>query len=317
MPSIPKITIKVPGTSANLGPGFDLMGMALKIYNQFEFQFPSQANFQSTNHKGESLPFAPEDDLVQVAYQSYFRAFLPEVEIPKYVCKMWIGLPLKGGLGSSASAIVAGLSLARRVHTLAFSNERQITDSEFLQFLAEWEGHPDNTLPAYLGGFVFATSCQGEPLRYFRKKFPASIALFLLTPEYTVSTEESRKTLPGLYPTKDVIFNLSRLGSWLYFLEKRRFSDLKNALQDKLHTPYRITESSPLFQITEKLDPHKFGHCLSGSGPSLLIFTERKNADKYKSILENLIAEEFKKQNIPYQFKRIQTDHLGTIIKQS
>lgn len=196
---LPKILIQVPGTSANLGPGFDLMGLALDLHNQFEFNFSKEITESKTELKnGKPLPFSEKEDLVHQSYLSYFKKFLPSVTPPPYHCKMSLSLPLKGGLGSSASAIVAGLSLAREVHK-RLEPTSVPTEPEFTQYLAEFEGHPDNTLPAYLGGFVFAYSTFGERLRYFRKKFPSSVAIFVLTPEFHVSTEESRKTLPKSY----------------------------------------------------------------------------------------------------------------------
>jgi homoserine kinase len=312
MGNFPKIRIRVPATSANLGPGFDLMGMALKIYNEFDFTFPKTDSFQSTLKSGDDLPFHMKDDLVLSAYKDYFEHFLPSVTAPKYHCKMDLGLPLKGGLGSSASAIVAGLCLGREVHRAMKLPEALPKENDFLQFLAEWEGHPDNTLPAYLGGFVFATSTNGESLRYFRKKFPASIALFILTPKYSVSTEESRKSLPQSYTTADVIFNLSRLGAWMHFLDKRKFSDLLVALQDKMHTPYRIPAGSLLHKISLILDREHLGHCLSGSGPSLLIFMERKNVASLLPKLELEMNREMGELNVAYNFQRVQTDNIGT-----
>ncbi|WP_411824805.1 homoserine kinase [Leptospira sp. 'Mane'] len=314
MASLPKIQIRVPGTSANLGPGFDLMGMALKIYNDFEFTFPMGKEYSIVQKNGEPLPFSSKDDLVREAYEDYFQHFLPNEEIPTYHCKMTLSLPLKGGLGSSASAIVAGLSLAREVHKRIKTTIPVPTEKEFLQFLAEWEGHPDNTLPAYLGGFVFAYSINKEPLRYFRKKFPSSVSLFILTPRLSISTEESRKTLPTQYSTEDVIFNLSRIGAWMHFLDKRKFSDLLVALEDKMHTPYRINASSPLLSITKVLEQERIGYCLSGSGPSLLLFVERKNASGIIPKLQKQIESKMKELSIPYSFQKIQADHIGTKI---
>jgi homoserine kinase len=312
--NLPKILIKVPGTSANLGPGFDLMGMALKIYNEFDFYFPREGKYTFSLRNGEELPFSEKDNLVLGSYKSYFDHFLKNVNPPQYDCKMKLSLPLKGGLGSSASAIVAGLCLAREVHRICKFNTELPSEKQFLQFLSEWEGHPDNTLPAYLGGFVFAYSTNGEELRYFRKKFPSSVSLFILTPEYSISTEESRKNLPKEYPTRDVIFNLSRLGAWMHFLDKRKFGDLLVALEDKMHTPYRISNSSPLHRVSTLLDADHVGHCLSGSGPSLLIFMERKNVLKLLPKLEREISELMNDMKIAYKLNRVRTEDLGTKI---
>ncbi|MCW7471618.1 homoserine kinase [Leptospira kanakyensis] len=312
---LPKILIQVPGTSANLGPGFDLMGLALDLRNEFEFNFSKEITESKTELKnGQKLPFSVKEDLVYQAYLSYFQKFLPSVNPPPYHCKMTLTLPLKGGLGSSASAIVAGLSLAREVHKRMEPNSLP-KEPDFIQFLAEFEGHPDNTLPAYLGGFVFAYSTFGEPLRYFRKKFPASVAIYVLTPEFHVSTEESRKSLPKSYTTADVIFNLSRIGAWMHFLDKRKFGDLLVGLEDKMHTPYRIPESSPLFGLAESLKEAGIGYCLSGSGPSLLMFLERKSVKTKQTELEEMVKKGMLASGISYQFRRVKPDGLGVRIQ--
>ncbi|EMJ85992.1 homoserine kinase [Leptospira meyeri] len=312
---LPKILIQVPGTSANLGPGFDLMGLALDLHNQFEFNFSKEITESKTELKnGKPLPFSEKEDLVHQSYLSYFKKFLPSVTPPPYHCKMSLSLPLKGGLGSSASAIVAGLSLAREVHK-RLEPTSVPTEPEFTQYLAEFEGHPDNTLPAYLGGFVFAYSTFGERLRYFRKKFPSSVAIFVLTPEFHVSTEESRKTLPKSYATADVIFNLSRIGAWMHFLDKRKFGDLLVGLEDKMHTPYRIPKSSPLFPLAETFAKAGIGYCLSGSGPSLLVFLERKSVKTKQAELGKTVSLVMGEAKIPYSFKRVKPDGFGVRIQ--
>lgn len=315
MVRLPKIHIKVPGTSANLGPGFDLMGLALDLHNEFEFQFSKEILETKTELKnGTPLPFSKKDDLVAQSYLAYFAKFVPKITPPPYHCKMTLALPLKGGLGSSASAIVAGLCLAREVHK-RIDSATLPSELSFTQFLAEFEGHPDNTLPAYLGGFVFAYSTHGESLRYFRKKFPSSVAIFVITPEFSVSTEESRKTLPKTYVTSDVIFNLSRIGAWMHFLDKRKFGDLLVGLEDKMHTPYRIPKTSPLYPLADALRQEGVGYCLSGSGPSLLVFLERKNVKVKQAELEKKVSKIMRSAGISYSFRRVKPDGMGVRIQ--
>lgn len=313
MSQLPKIQIRVPGTSANLGPGFDLMGMALKTYNTFSFTFPPIEEFVSELKGGLPPPFAKSEDLVWIAYQRYFKEFLENEKSPTYHCKMDLNLPLKGGLGSSASAIVAGLTLAREVHKRKFPQKLIPQESRFLHFLASFEGHPDNTLPAYLGGLVFTYQMDDVHLKYVKKRFPNSVAVFAFTPEYAISTEESRKNLPTVYKTSDVIFNMSRVGAWMQFLDKRKFSDLRIALEDRIHTPYRLHSDFPLYPLLKKFQEKDIGFCLSGSGPTLLLFAERKKAESVFAYLSEEIKTNLAEQ-MSYQLKRIQTDWEGTKI---
>ncbi|EMO07045.1 hypothetical protein LEP1GSC116_2350, partial [Leptospira interrogans serovar Icterohaemorrhagiae str. Verdun HP] len=104
MSSILQYSIRVPGTSANLGPGFDLFGLAFRIYNQFQFQFLPGKEFKTSVKGMETLPFGPDEDLVLSSYRSYFKRFLSGKEIIPYSLLMDLKLPMKGGLGSSASA---------------------------------------------------------------------------------------------------------------------------------------------------------------------------------------------------------------------
>jgi len=310
---IPKIGIRVPGTSANLGPGFDILGMALDVYNDFVFRFPNLRSRESVLKSLEALPFSPDEDLVWKSYSDYFATYLPKEKPIPYHCTMDLGLPLKGGLGSSASAIVAGFCLGREVHKRKFPHLSQPVEREFLHHLALFEGHPDNTVPAYLGGWILATHMDQERFHFLQKKFPNQVSLFLFLPEYFIVTEESRKLLPTQYPTSEVIHNMGKIASWMQFMDKRKFSDLLEALEDKIHTPFRLMES-PLAKIFDCFKSLGLGVCLSGSGPSLLVFCPRKDAKsietKLKNELKDLVGSSF-----PYQFFRTKPNQTGVRIK--
>ncbi|MEM7180590.1 MAG: homoserine kinase [Spirochaetota bacterium] len=311
-----QISIKVPGTSANLGPGFDLMGIALQVYNQFYFTLNSSEKFTASFTDGSPLPFSRKDDLVLSSYQKYFSLFLSNEKSIPYHVDMQLELPLKGGLGSSASAVVAGFVLGRKVHQLFFPNIVLPSEEDFLFHLAQIEGHPDNTIPAYLGNFVFSYSClEDKRLHRIQKTFPDSIALFLLLPKLEVETNTSRRTLPSSYSRNDVIFNMSRIATWFSFLETGEFSSLCRAVEDKVHSPYRL-QNFPILQcITKEILANGACFSLSGSGPTLLIYCEKKNADDFYTKLQEFtqkIADEVK---IAVEVQKIQVDTRGTSIE--
>jgi homoserine kinase len=313
--TLPKpIIISVPGTSANLGPGFDILGMALKIYNHFAFRFDSP-NYKATYRNGDKLPFGEEEDLVLSSYKDYFRIFLPHREFPLYQCKMELSLPMKGGLGSSASAVVAGFVLGREVHRAIFLEESLPSEGRFLYELAMQEGHPDNTSPAYLGGFVLSYFDREGHLTYFKKKFPNSVAIYSFIPKVEVSTSESRKALPTSYSMDDMIFNMTRTATWIQFFDTRKFSDLCIALEDRVHTPYRLPSIPGLESILPILQKKQLGYCLSGSGPTLLIFMERKKVSSLEKMLLQELDEVMKSIEVEYECRRIQTDNIGVRIK--
>jgi homoserine kinase len=311
MKSLSRIRIQVPGTSANLGPGFDVLGMAMKIYNRFVFDFGPDLEYKASYTDGSPLPFSESEDLVFSSYKEYFRIFLNSVGFPEYHCKMDLDLPLKGGLGSSASAVVAGFLLAREVHRNLYPQIPIPTEGRFLYELAMQEGHPDNTSPAYLGGFVLSYFDSPGHLSYYKKKFPNSVAIYAFIPKCEVATHESRKILPSSYSPEDLIFNMTRIATWIQFFETRRFSDLRLALQDRMHTPYRLPKIQELQNILPSLERKGLGYCLSGSGPTLLVFMERKRVSQIEKSLRQELENVFPGDPDGFIFRRLNTDHTG------
>ncbi|MCB1190351.1 MAG: homoserine kinase [Leptospiraceae bacterium] len=310
-----KLYIKVPGTSANLGPGFDVLGLALKIYNEFTFEFSKKSSYKIQLHNGGIPPFEPEDDLVRFSYLKYFKHFLDSVEPLPYDVTMKLGLPIKGGLGSSASAVVAGFTAAFHIHKQFFKKKKLPTESQFLYELALLEGHPDNTTPAYLGGFILSFFENGERLQYFKRIFPKNVSLFILIPDAQVATISSRKKLPEKYEVQDVVYNMSRVGTWIEFFNSKKFKHLQSALNDRVHTPYRLKEFPFLNSIIEKISQLDGGYSLSGSGPSILIYSKKSNGKNFAKHLEVAISESMKQSKIPYYFGEVLPEPNGIDVK--
>jgi len=310
-----RIKIKVPGTSANLGPGFDIMGLALKIHNEFHFEFSEKSSFRTSLKNGKDLPFSQKDDLVYSSYHQYFQEFLPNENVIAYDVVMDLSLPLKGGLGSSASACVAGFTAANAIHKNFFRDNPLPDEKEILFHLAKLEGHPDNTTPAYLGGLVFAFFTEKDKLHYIKKKLPSNIQLFIFIPCYETDTNHSRKKLPQEYAAKDVIFNMARVGTWMEFIHTKKFKHLLLALGDRVHTPYRVKDDLILQSILDYTKEKNIGFALSGSGPTVLFFIDKKNAKNSAKNLENEIQKIAKTSNLSFQFFPIEPDNKGTIVK--
>ncbi|EKP03572.1 homoserine kinase [Leptospira kirschneri str. 2008720114] len=312
MSSILQYSIRVPGTSANLGPGFDLFGLAFRIYNQFQFQFLPGKEFKTSVKGMEALPFGPDEDLVLSSYRSYFEKFLSGKEIIPYSLQMDLKLPMKGGLGSSASAAVAGVCAARFVHKNFYPGISIPKENEFLFHLGQIEGHPDNTIPAYLGGFVFSYF-NGNRLEFVKKKFPKKIRCFLIVPNLETSTHQSRKTLPSSYSTEDVIFNMSRVATWMEFLDSGKISLLKLALDDRIHTPYRMHSEFELNPFLTQVHKNLIGYSLSGSGPSVLLFSERNKAVRVEKILKEKISEFVQENHFHCQILSLKVEEDGIL----
>lgn len=305
------IYIRVPGTSANLGPGFDIFGLALDIYNEFYFELGEDNRYEVTLSNGKPLPFPVERNLIQEAYFHYYKKFLSNQKPIPFNVKMNLELPIKGGLGSSASALVAGFCLAKYVHEMFYNEIPLPMESKFLYELAFLEGHPDNTSAAFLGGFVFAFM-QVDQLVYFSHEFPKTVDIFLFIPDLEMETNHSRKKLPQYYAAADVVFNLSRVVTWMEFLKTGNFQELVLAVEDKVHTPYRIRQLPFLEYVSEEI--LKLGACftLSGSGPSLLIFLPKNSRPNFSEELQEKIS---RYPRIQYKIVPTSVAGVGTIIK--
>ncbi len=312
-----KFQIKIPGTSANLGSGFDLLGMAFKIYNEFQFEFGASSEFVRKVKGLDHSPFTDEDDLVLQSYRKYFSIFLSKSNLPiehvPYKVVMDLNLPMKGGLGSSASAVVAGFSAARFVQEKYFPETKLPSEADFLYQLALLEGHPDNTTPAYLGGFVFSYFAE-KRLYYFKRKFPKNIHCFFLVPDFETETNHSRKSLPETYPVEDIIFNMSRMATWWEFLDSGEPGLLERALEDKIHTPYRMNSEFPLLPLVEQIRKELIGISLSGSGPTVVGYARRKDSKRLEKSLSALCKKFSEERGIRCRLLRLEPDTLGARI---
>ncbi len=248
--------IRVPASSANLGPGFDSLGIALNIYGRFVFE--------STSDK---------EDRRHLAIKAY-RKTLEQLGVsgPALSVRTPQIIPVGKGLGSSAACIVAGVLAAKHV------SEHEIETQELLRLAAMIEGHPDNVTPAMLGGLV-ASGWREEMLLHGKLSFSRKLALALLIPSFPLPTLKARRVLPKTVSFKDATYNLSQLSLTLSALASGDEQQIRHAFDDRLHQPYRF----PLIDDAEQLialakDNGALAVMLSGAGPSLLII--RKKGDR-------------------------------------
>lgn len=314
MSSMTRLKIVVPATTANLGPGFDILGMSLNLYNEFRFEFPDLSEPACCLHDGSPVPFSKSEDLVWQSYSNYFQLFLKGEKVKPYECKMRLAIPLKSGLGSSATAVVAGFCLGREVHKVYYKNIKLPSEKEFLRALAKEEGHPDNTIPAYLGGWVLSYFIQEDNFYFLKKKFPKNISCFLFLPSLEISTNESRAKLPKQYSTEDVIFNMSRISTWVEFMSSKNYADLRLCVEDRIHTPQRIGQINSLSDFSNLAKSFQFAHTLSGSGPSLLVFVPKKLLNTVFQKFQTKLAETMKHNGISYQLLEVKPEEKGTKI---
>jgi homoserine kinase len=264
-----KVTVQVPATTANLGPGFDCLGMALRLHNIVELA--TTASGLQIDIQGEGIDLLPTN-ISNLVYRSVATLFQYVGEpVPGLCIRLQNRLPLMGGLGSSSAAIVGGLVAAN-----VLLGDR-LTRDDVLKLAVEIEGHPDNVAPALLGGLVVVTSDRTGPV-YRRLEVP-TFDIVVVTPDFRLSTARARAALPKDIPLADAIFNLGRAALVVHALVNADFDLLSTAMDDRLHQVYRmplIPGLADVFEAARKSGAA--GVALSGAGPSVVAFASGNHA---------------------------------------
>ncbi|MCY0879695.1 MAG: homoserine kinase [Firmicutes bacterium] len=274
--------IKVPASTANLGSGFDALGMALALPLECWFSLADDPWIEVRGEGSGSIP-ETEDNLVWRTANLFYRDATGDALPPGHLT-IRSRIPLARGLGSSAAAIVAGLMLANTLLP-----ERLPRDT-LLDYATRLEGHPDNVAAALYGGFVFAWEEAG---RVRVKSYPApELRCVLVIPDYKVSTEDARRVLPEKVPLADAVFNAQRLALWIDALHRRDWSLLKEAGKDRLHQPYRQALVPGMQALIDAALDHGAAFAgLSGSGPTVLALVASEQLDDVLSALRHTAAE--------------------------
>ncbi|MDE2058686.1 MAG: homoserine kinase [candidate division NC10 bacterium] len=257
------VRVRVPASTANLGPGFDTLGMALSLYNEVEL-IDEAVGFQ-LQVEGEGkveLEQAGERNLTVRAAQATFRdvGFQPAGLRIRQINR----IPLGRGLGSSAAACLAGIAAAARLAGVQFSTD------ELLARALPFEGHPDNVTPALMGGLTASAIVAG---RVVTAKVPVPVYLkaVVVIPEVKLATKCAREVLPKQVPFADAVFNLTRLALLLTGLATDRPELLAPGTEDRLHQPYRAALLPGMEVVLEEgRQAGALATCLSGAGSSLL-----------------------------------------------
>ena len=262
------IRVRVPGTSANCGPGFDAIGVACTIYNDLELTLKGEEGLV-IEIEGEGAANIPADErnIVLRAIRTILKRAHREDEVKGFHIRMTNHIPLSRGLGSSAAAIVAGLKAANALLGNRFSRR------ELLQMATNIEGHPDNVAPAIFGGFTISVVTRGR-VECFSLMPRMPLKLVVAVPEFPLSTRLARSVLPEQVKMKDAVFNVSRAALLVAALTKGQPRFLRNAFADALHQPYReklIPGMKDVFRAACRAGA--LGASLSGAGPCLIAYT--------------------------------------------
>ena len=269
----------VPGSVANLGGGFDTLGVAVQLY--------LRARIVDVRDDGggkltvvASAPPVHAGNAIERAFA--LAAARTGRHAPSVAVEVESEIPMAAGLGSSAAAVVAGLRVFERV-------TRTLTDDELLALATEVEGHADNAAPALFGGFTSVVADEEHHPVALQWTWPDELRLVVATPAVKLATAKARAALPDLMPRRDAIFNLQRVLSLVHALQSKDYARLREAVRDRWHQPARAALVPQLREVVALQDPDVLGAFLSGAGPSVALVA-RRNFERLEQLLSALYA---------------------------
>ena len=259
-----QVHVRVPATTANLGSGFDILGLALQLYNVFTMTITSDPGWRVRLLPGARLP-SDDRNLVFRAARALFTRV--GVTPPGLRLCLTMHIPLARGLGSSSSAIVGGLMAANQL------TGNTVDKATLLGMAVALEGHPDNVTPALIGGLTLSYTIEAQH-HYVTLPFPNDLTLVVAIPDFELSTAQARAVLPTRVNRANAIFNCSRTGLFVHALYSRQYALLATAMDDRLHQPYRAALIPGMTAaIAAGYAAGASGVALSGAGPTLLAIT--------------------------------------------
>jgi len=258
-----QITVQAPATTANLGPGFDTLGLALNLFNEIEL---SLADETTVAIEGEGVQALPRDDSHLVLHSARILAEQCGQKVAGWRLRQRNSIPLARGLGSSSAAIVAGVVGANELLRLGLSR------GDLLEVAARIEGHPDNVAAALYGGLTVC--CTGDRLCCLSLPAP-ELKVVVAIPDFEISTEAARKVMPRQIPHADGVHNTAHVAMTMAAFLAGRYEYLECGMRDKLHEPYRA-HLVPGFDVVREaaLRSGAYATCLSGSGPTVAAFAD-------------------------------------------
>jgi len=282
-----KVSVKVPATIANLGCGFDCLGLAIPIYNIITLEetvLPgSGVEITIISENDEEIVNIPTDKN-NICYKAIELLYGYIGQVPSEM-KITIkaAIPVARGLGSSSSVIVGGLIAANEL----LGNPAD--ESVLLSIATELEGHPDNITPAIVGGLTLSSLEEDGSVIYRKLEWPNDWKITVCIPDYELATDISRSVLPNEVCMKDAVFNLTRSAMFIEAVHACDTSLMKLALKDRLHQPYRTKLVPGMNSVMENLKHTEgiIGTVLCGAGPSIAVFSNSSALDNIREIVTN------------------------------
>lgn len=295
------IHIKVPATSANMGPGFDCAGIALQLYNEIWAEETS-GGVDISSADGKNIP-KNDKNLIYTTIKGFYER--EGLKLPGIKLIQKDSIPMTRGLGSSAACIVGGLLAAN-----AMSGKNYPLD-EIAQRAAALEGHPDNSNPAIYGSMVISAMYEGG-MKCVKIEVPKELVFAVIIPDFALSTAESRAVLPKEYTRSQAVFNSSRTGLLVASMMTGNIDNLRIAVDDEIHQPYRkklIRNYDDIF-AKARLFGSKAEY-LSGAGPTLMTLITDDTAESYEKEMKEFL------KTLPdkWELKLLKPDTRGAVVE--
>jgi len=278
-----KLHIKVPATSANMGPGFDCAGIALKLYNEIWVE-DIEKGIEILSKNDKNIP-KDEGNLIYSTIRDFYNNEHIEMQGIRIIQED--NIPMTRGLGSSAACIVGGLLAANRL------SGKNLSLEELAQIAAKLEGHPDNSNPAIFGSMIIS-AMYSEGMQYVKLNVPENITFAVMIPEFSLSTKKARAVLPESYTREQSVFNSSRTGLMVACMMAGKLENLRVAMDDAIHQPYRkslIRGYDDIFRAAK--ENGSIAEYLSGAGPTLMAVITDDKAESFeknmKLVLEKML----------------------------
>jgi homoserine kinase len=295
------VSVRIPATSANLGPGFDCLGLALTLYNFIHVEESDSFQISLSGSYNTGLPLDKSNLVWKSMCTLWEKAGFP---IPNVSITLENYIPPARGLGSSSATIVGGLTAANAFAGEVFSKQ------EILELANQIEGHPDNVTPALYGGITLAVENESNILARTLAQKPRFSALAIV-PDFLLQTDKSRKVLPSVVSRKDAVFNISHVALLVESLIHEDYKFLTVGMQDRIHQIQRANLVPGLPEtLNAALLAGAYGAALSGSGPTVLALIPPENS----AIVSNAMIEAFSTHGLQAKAFELSIDSEGAVL---
>jgi len=271
------LRVSVPATSANLGPGFDTLGLAIRLKNQVIIK-PAKFHSVSLRGEGSNNPMLKDNNMFIAIFNDFYHNLCQKRRTFRF--EFINEIPLSRGLGSSSAVIVSAIASAYAIEGIELEKEK------ILNLALAYESHPDNITPAVMGGFNVA-AVENNEVKYINKSIPKELSSVVVVPNRSISTNLSRKTLPYKYSKEDTTFNVSHSSLLTAAFISENWEMLRVASLDKVHQSYRMKQMPELFEVQKiALKAGALMSTLSGSGSTMFNIVYSRESKKLEDALK-------------------------------